>query len=90
MATIGADRRAKLFETGRGQAVRLPKQFRFAGNEVRIRRVGNTVVLEPVADSWEWLHEIWSEGPALSMEAVASVDERLIQEARPELDRIFQ
>ncbi len=47
--------KAKLFMTGRSQAVRLPKEFRFEGNEVSIRRVGRGVLLEPVAfdgDSW--------------------------------------
>ena len=39
---------AKLFKTGRSQAVRLPKEFRFEGEEVRIRRVGRGVLLEPM------------------------------------------
>jgi antitoxin VapB len=39
---------AKLFKTGRSQAVRLPKEFRFEGKEVRIRRVGQGVMLEPM------------------------------------------
>jgi antitoxin VapB len=39
---------AKLFQSGRSQAVRLPKEFRFEGNEVRVRKVGNGVLLEPM------------------------------------------
>lgn len=39
---------AKLFKSGRSQAVRLPKEFRFEGKEVRIRRVGQGVLLEPI------------------------------------------
>jgi antitoxin VapB len=39
---------AKLFKNGRSQAVRLPKEFQFSGNEVRIRRIGQSVILEPV------------------------------------------
>jgi antitoxin VapB len=39
---------AKLFMTGRSQAVRLPKEFRFDGSEVRIRREGTRVILEPL------------------------------------------
>ncbi len=39
---------AKLFMYGRSQAVRLPKEFRFEGKEVRISRVGNKVILEPL------------------------------------------
>ena len=40
--------RAKLFMHGRSQAVRLPKEFRFEGKEVRVIRVGNRVILEPL------------------------------------------
>ena len=36
---------AKLFKNGESQAVRLPKEFRFAGEEVFIKRVGSAVVL---------------------------------------------
>jgi antitoxin VapB len=39
---------AKLFMHGRSQAVRLPKEFRFEGKEVRISKVGNKVILEPL------------------------------------------
>lgn len=39
---------AKLFRNGRSQAVRLPKEFRFEGAEVAIRREGERVILEPV------------------------------------------
>ena len=40
---------AKLFWSGRSQAIRLPKEFRFDGDEVRIRRHGSGVILEPIA-----------------------------------------
>lgn len=44
---------AKLFRNGRSQAVRLPKEFRFEGEEVSIRREGDSVILEPVGRrSW--------------------------------------
>ena len=39
---------AKLFMHGRSQAVRLPKDFRMPGTEVRVRRVGRGVMLEPM------------------------------------------
>ena len=42
------EKRAKLFRNGGSQAVRLPKEFQFMGTEVRIRRSGNGVLLEPV------------------------------------------
>ena len=47
---------AKLFWNGRSQAVRLPQEFRFDGDQVRIRREGKLVVLEPMTqDPAEWL-----------------------------------
>jgi antitoxin VapB len=39
---------AKIFMNGRSQAVRLPKAFRLPGKEVRVRREGDTIVLEPM------------------------------------------
>ena len=39
---------AKLFQHGRSQAVRLPKEFRLPGKEVRVRRIGRSVLLEPM------------------------------------------
>jgi antitoxin VapB len=42
------DGTAKIFKHGRSQAVRLPKEFRLPGTEVRVRRVGNAVMLEPM------------------------------------------
>jgi antitoxin VapB len=41
---------ASVFWTGRSQAVRLPKEFRFNGNSVSVRREGNAVILEPAQD----------------------------------------
>ncbi len=48
---------AKLFQNGQSQAVRLPKEFRFSGEEVYIKRIGNAVVLIPVNDSWVSLYD---------------------------------
>lgn len=45
--------RAKLFWNGRSQAVRLPKEFRFEGDEISVRREGRKVILEPVRrEAW--------------------------------------
>jgi len=48
------ERTAKLFKNGSSQAVRLPADFRFAGDEVRIRRNPDTgdVVLSPITADW--------------------------------------
>ena len=48
---------AKLFINGRSQAVRLPKEFQFSGNDVLIQKVGDAVILLPHDKSWEvFLH----------------------------------
>jgi antitoxin VapB len=50
---------AKLFQNGRSQAVRLPREFRFEGDRVRIRRVGQAVLLEPIIqDPQEWFRKL--------------------------------
>ena len=49
---------AKVFMHGRSQAVRLPKDFRVAGDEVRVSKSGGKVILEPMTpapfdiDAW--------------------------------------
>ena len=45
--------RAKLFWNGRSQVVRLPKEFRFSGDELLILRANDKVILEPVHKGWE-------------------------------------
>jgi antitoxin VapB len=54
---------AKLFRNGRSQAVRLPRQFRFAGDQVRVRRVGTGVILEPILSPESWFRELDRFGP---------------------------
>jgi antitoxin VapB len=50
---------AKIFMHGRSQAVRLPKEFRLPGKEVKVSRVGRGVLLEPVEDDVEaWLEKL--------------------------------
>jgi len=50
---------AKLFKNGRSQAVRLPKAFRFKGSEVKIRKEGSRVILEPLETS-VWPSGFWN------------------------------
>jgi antitoxin VapB len=50
---------AKLFWNGRSQAVRLPKEFRFEGDRVRISRMGAGVLLEPVPEVKKETVEEW-------------------------------
>ena len=78
--------KAKVFWSGRSQAVRLPKEFRFAGKEVRIRRHGTGVLLEPIATDWDWLDKITGK---LDEDFVRAVEEPVAQQERPELDKLF-
>jgi len=52
---------ARLFKNGQSQAVRLPKEYRFSGNRVVIKKVGNAVVLLPEKESWTPLFESLSQ-----------------------------
>ena len=50
---------ARLFKNGRSQAVRLPREFRFAGDRVRVRRAGRGVLVEPIfTDVSAWFAEL--------------------------------
>ncbi len=77
---------AKLFWSGRSQAVRLPKSFRMEGTEVRIRRQGRQVVLEPIAEDWAWLDAI---AGTFSDDFFAGGRRQPDQQERPELDTLF-
>jgi antitoxin VapB len=79
--------KAKLFWSGRSQAVRLPKDFRFRGKEVRIRRRGSAVILEPMGDDWSWLDTIVG---TLDDDFVQAVNEQPEQQERPALDEAFR
>ena len=48
---------ARLFRNGQSQAVRLPKEYRFNGDRVLIKKAGNAVVLLPEKGSWMPLFE---------------------------------
>lgn len=79
--------KAKLFFHGRSQAVRLPKEFRFEGTEVYVRRVGDEVVLSSKAkasmqslvealDDFEPGFELKRDQPAAGDERVALLQRR--------------
>ena len=77
---------AKLIKNGRSQAVRLPKEYRFEGEEVYIKRVGSAVVLLPKAKDWSALLaslEMFEPGFRLEREQPTE------QQERPLLDTLF-
>ena len=77
---------AKVFWSGRSQAVRLPKEFRFNTSEVSIQKRGSQIILEPVAEDWDWLDEVRG---ALDDDAALAANENQEQQERPELDALF-
>ena len=78
---------AKVFWSGRSQAIRLPRAFRVEGREVRIRRRGRAIVLEPVPDSWEWLDALAGD---LEEDFASAVREQPEPTERPELGKVFR
>jgi antitoxin VapB len=75
--------KAKIFWSGRSQAVRLPKEFRFDATEVRIRRHGQSVILEPMPENWAWLDAL--SGP-LDDDFAKAAGEKSVPQERPDLD----
>lgn len=78
---------ARVFWSGRSQAVRLPKDYRFEGEEVRIRRHGSAVILEPIPADWAWLDAL--SGPQDSDFLETSLEQPPMQE-RPALNEAFR
>ena len=79
---------AKLFKIGRDQAVRLPKGYRFEGDEVYIKRVGEAVVLLPkTQETWDdVLRALEMFEPGLRLEREQPKE----QQHRPALDSLFK
>jgi len=77
---------AKLFWTGRSQAVRLPKDYRIAGDHVRIRRHGAAIIIEPVPSDWSWLDALCGQ---LDADAADAALEKPEEQKRPTLDKLF-
>jgi len=72
---------ARLFASGRSQAVRLPKEYRFTGTDVVVKHFGNGVLLLPMDDPWLLLEEALSEfEPGFRLER-----EQPLVQARPEI-----
>jgi len=48
---------AKLFKNGRSQAVRLPKEYRFDGSDVYVKKFEDIVLLIPKDSKWNSLEK---------------------------------
>lgn len=78
---------AKVFWSGRSQAVRLPLEYRFESDEVRIRRHGSTVILEPIATNWSWLDALTG---LLDNDFANAVAETVPEQERSHVDTFFK
>lgn len=78
--------KAKLFWSGRSQAVRLPKDYRIEADEVRIRRRGDAIILEPIPKDWAWLDTL---AGTLSEDFLKDGREQPPMQERPDLDGVF-
>ncbi len=64
---------ARVFMTGRSQAVRLPQEFRFDTDRVAIRREGANVILSPPYKDWA---DYLARAPKAGEDFVAAIEER--------------
>lgn len=53
----------KLYHSGTSQAIVFPDEFRLPGDEVKIFKQGNRIILEPLETTWDTLFESLSEFP---------------------------
>lgn len=78
---------AKVFMSGGSQAIRLPKAFRVEARELRVRRQGDALILEPLnEDEWAWLANLQPVSEDFAAAVRAGRD--AVQE-RPGLDEAF-
>ena len=77
---------AKLFKNGRSQAVRLPKEFRFEGDEVYIKKTAHGVLLVPKTTS---IWNIWEKNLKKYDEEFMPNREQPEHQKREGLDELF-
>jgi len=82
-----APQTAKVFWSGRSQAVRLPRAYRLNSSEVRIRRHGSALILEPIATDWTWLDGLPG---AFGQDAADAALEPVEPQLRPALEGAFE
>jgi len=67
--------------------VRLPKEYRIQAAEVRIRRRGSAIILEPIEQDWNWLDALAS---GVDDDFARAALEQPPGQERPELDGLFE
>ena len=85
MTNVTSPNTAKVFTTGRSQAVRLPKEFRFSTKEVTIEWQGNAVLLRPKLDSATWAEHMMAAVAAFDPDFKIKRPDEWVQRTREEL-----
>jgi antitoxin VapB len=80
----------QITSTSGHQTIVLPEGFRMEGTQVSVRRRGNALILEPIADNWEWLKEVSGQLDPEVLEAaqLANSSDQFDQTSPPDLDAI--
>jgi antitoxin VapB len=81
----------KIIRNGEKRILEIPRSFHLPGNEVRIRQSGNSLILEPLADDWQWLKNLsrYSDRRVFD-EMQSAASENIAEQERPELDELFR
>jgi len=74
---------ARIFPSGRSQAIRLPKEYRFKGKDVMIKHFGNGVLLLPIDTSWTMLEAALQEFEPEFVLHREQPEEQLLEEIAP-------
>ncbi len=72
---------ARIFQSGRSQAVRLPKAYRFDGTQVFIKKIGDAVVLMPYQGGWQTLFDSLDEFSEDFMASRSQSEQQLREDA---------
>lgn len=78
----------KIFWSGRSQAVRIPKEFRLPGDEAVIRKIGTSLVIEPITADWAWIDRARSIG-GLDVDAAEAASEPMEAPVTSEAEEFF-
>jgi antitoxin VapB len=81
----------KIIREGERRILEIPADFHMPGTDVYIRQSGNSLIIEPLADNWQWLKTISREcAPSALDEMQTAVNESIAGQERPELDKLFE
>jgi antitoxin VapB len=82
---------AKIIQDGEKRILEIPAGFHLPGTEVCIHQSGNSLILEPLEDNWQWLKDLSRNSASNALDEMQSaINEKLAEQKRPELDKLFK